>query len=387
MDLQLFSDRFKVLDIIKDFAENCGDYDQILKGGLALSYLYGDNQPSARATVDIDYNFQEEKIWEEFKNNSCIIATNNSKLNLIYELKKAKVNPNGESLYITWTNKDETSKGKFKIDMNYGDYCKSTKKLNLNIYAPEMILTDKICVLCSPNIRRRVKDLYDIYLVASHETFELKDLLFEMKTKLNSRSFKLGKLSLLNYLFLSEIEFAYKKLRLMDMPPFEEICLKVLKFVLPLLDLKSHQNISWNPKTFSWTNNTFESSRLQTDITGILYAETASGYLELSSFPPYPILLQNPLIDLDMGIVKFIKKDFSASYINELNDDLFITTKERTIVDLLDGEFKILAESIEEYLDEYGDMDKLLDVAKFYHKEYELKEILKEIDEYNNRIF
>ena len=25
MDLQLFWDRFKVLDIIKDFTENCGD--------------------------------------------------------------------------------------------------------------------------------------------------------------------------------------------------------------------------------------------------------------------------------------------------------------------------------------------------------------------------
>lgn len=377
-----------VLDIIKDFAET-NDETSPIKGGLALNYLYNNEQPSARNTIDIDYHFINKTSWEDFKKNATIKATNNSKLQVTYEFETVKINPNGESATISFIHPELS--GKFKVDMNYGNYCKTINMNNITLYSPEMILADKLSVVCSHKIQRRCKDLYDIYLIALHESFEITDLVSEIRKKLDSRNVHLEKVSLLDYNILSNLINGYRKLKLMDMPSFEEVCKLNLKFLLPIIEMLENninEKYIWDCKKQSWNTSKIFGNRIASDLNGIIYGETASGMLGLSTFPPYPVLVQNPKINLNMGIVRFSKENFNENHLIEIKDNLWITDKERTIVDMLeDGEYRILVESIETYLDENNTLEKLTSVAKYYNKEALLYKILKEIEEDKDSIF
>ena len=374
-----------VLDIIKDFAE-CNDCTQPIKGGLALNYLYEDAHPSSRNTVDVDYHFKNKEDWNRFKFKAIENANNNSKLGVQYKLIKEKVNPNGSSLTIEFSHKDLS--GKFKVDMDYGDYCKCVKLKNVTLYSPEMILADKISVLCSTKIQRRTKDLYDIFLIICNENFNLHDLVFHIRNKLNSRGIDLSEISILNPDILVNVQRGYRRIKSIAMPRFEEVCTIDLRFILPvlsLLDNKKVDNLFWDKNSRNWNTGKIYGSRLATDIRGVICKESASGILGLSTFPPFPILMFNDKIDLDMGLVKFEISDDTTHNINEISNGIYITNKERTIVDMLeDGEYRILMESLREYKDTNKDLCKLLSVAKEYNKEHLLKIALDELEEFED---
>ena len=371
-----------VLDVIKDFAENNESINPI-KGGMALNYLYNNKQPSARNTVDIDYHFEKEGDWNKFKTESIDKATKLSKLGIVYNIIKTKVNENGESLTVEFTHKDLC--GKFKIDMNYGTYCKTVNVGDVILYSPEMIIADKLSVICSSNIQRRCKDLYDIYLVTKHESFKLHELAEEVFKKVQSRGIAMGKLSLLNPEILYNLQLGYRKLKLIDMPEFAEICKVDLKFVLPLLALLEGANIpdiEWNCANENWNTTAIYGLRVAKDLKGIIEKESASAVLHLSTFPPFPTLVSNKLVDVDMGIVKFSTKNYNEDNIRYLGNDLYVTNEARTIIDMLeDGEYRILIESIETYKDMHnGNLDSLFKIAKEYNKVELLKEVLKDIN-------
>ena len=365
-----------IMDVIKDFAETNG-FKLPIKGGLALSYLYNTLEPSSRNTIDIDYHFMKESDWKKFKDNAVVNATKNSKLGVSYKIIKEKNNTNGNSLTIEFNSSNLD--GKFKVDMNYGDYCKIINLNNVVLYSPEMIIADKLSVLCSTTIQRRCKDLYDIYLIINHEKFSMQALADEIKKKLSSRNVILGKLSLLNPSILSNLKYAYRKIKLIDMPEFEEICKIDLKFVLPVLSNMGNKidNICWDNTKRNWNTDKPYNLAIKKDLYGIISRETASGMLGLSTFPPHPVLVSNNEIQLDMGIVKFIRQNYDEKYLIKLRDNLFITNKERTIIDMLeDGEYRILMESIETYIDENDNIDKLMKVAKELNKEDILDKVL-----------
>ena len=375
---------FTVLDVIKDFAETNG-FKVPIKGGLALNYLYDAKEPSARNTVDIDYHFIKQSEWDDFKNNAVINATNNSKLGITYNVVKEKINPNGSSITIEFNSK--ILNGKFKVDMNYGDYCKTIDLGKVILYSPEMIIADKLSVLCSEIIQRRCKDLYDIYLIINNEDFELDKLCYEIKEKMKSRGTKFGNLSLLNPEILYNLKVGYRKIKLIDMPEFEEVCKLDLRFILPILASinTDADKIAWDKDKKHWDTNKIYGSIIGKDLIGVISKETASGMLNLSTFPPFPVIVSNSKIDLDMGIVKFIINEYDDKDLIKLRDNLFITSKERTIIDMLeDGEYRILMESIETYLDENGDLEKLEEMAKECGKLNLLKEVL--VDIRNNEI-
>ena len=369
-----------ILDIIKDFVE-CNGCVNPIGGDLVLNYLYNDLYTLTRNTMDIDYHFCKKSEWDSFKNSCTKIASNNSKLGVKYYIVKEKCNPNGESLTIEFLSKELN--GKFKIDMNFGSYCKTINLGNVILYSPEMIIADKLSVLCSQKIQRRCKDLYDIFLIAKYEEFNLYKLCNEIKKKLDSRDIGLGMLSLLNPNILINLEKGYRKIKLMDMPTFEEVCKVDLKFILNILSRLDGINIPdlmWSSKTLSWNTGNIYGHRLSTDLFGTICKETASGMLGLSTFPPYPVLVENEFIDLNMDLVRFITKDYSTTDRVKLTDNLYITSFEKTIVDMLeDGEYRILMESLESYKDEYGTLDKLKEVAKQYNKEEILQSYLIEL--------
>lgn len=361
------------LDVIKDFAENCG-FKIPIKGGLALNYLYETNQPSARNTIDIDYHFTSMEVWSEFKNFGVILANQNTKLDIKYKIVDCKVNTNGESLKIEFTSK--FLNGKFSIDMNIGSYCTTVNIGKVLLYSPEMILADKISVICSTKIQRRSKDIYDIFLVACNENFELHELCYYIKQKLNSRNITLGELTLVKPQILKNLETGYRKIKLMDMPEFSEVSKLDLNFLLPILAfLRSGKvpNLYWNKDKKHWDNATIYGEIITRDLEGIICQESASGLLHLSTFPPYPILVYNDYVDLNMGIIRFIRSNDKSNII-KIRDNLYITNRERTVVDMiLSGEYRILVESLITYKDEFGSLNNIRSMITD-------KEVLEQLD-------
>ena len=375
-------DSITVLDVIKDFAETCGVKAPI-KGGLALSYLYDTAQPSARNTIDIDYHFRSMESWEAFKECGMDLATRNSRLGVTYKLIGCKQNPNGESLKIEFHS--EHLSGKFSIDMNLGGYCTTVLLRNVTLYSPEMILADKISVLCSEKIQRRCKDIYDIYLIANNENFDLIELCEQIEQKLESRGIILGELSLLKPRILKNIETGYRKLKLIDMPNFEDVCKVNLNFLLPIIAFirtKKCKAIYWSKEVLSWNTNRIYGEAISTDLEGIICKETASGMLHLSTFPPFPVLVYNEYLNLNMGIVRFIKNE-NKENIQQLREGLYITDEERTIVDMIDdGEYRMLMESIATYREENEeDLSKLRYYASIRGQVRNLELLLKEESE------
>ena len=273
--------------------------------------------------------------------------------------------------------------GKFSIDINIGEYCSTVNVGKVILYSPEMILADKLSVICSEKIQRRCKDIYDIFLIANNENFELYELCNEINKKLQSRDIDLGKLSLLNPRILKNIETGYRKLKLLDMPEFEKVCRVNLNFLLPIIAMIRTQkckNIYWSKEVLSWNTNRIYGEAISTDLEGIICKETASGMLHLSTFPPFPVLVYNDYLNVNMGIVRFIQ-DNNKNNIKELRDGLFITDEERTIVDMLEnGEYRMLVESIVSYNDKHKSMNNLLKIAEQYNKLDLLKSIIKSED-------
>lgn len=380
------NNRLTTIEILEDFMESCGDYGQILKGGMALHYYYNDNSPSSRSTVDLDFHIKQESIWKNFKLNACNNASKNSKFGIRYTIIKSKINPNGESLTIQSILNDKEI-CKFKVDMNYGSYCKINNNFKFSIYSVESILADKISIICSPKILRRTKDLYDVFLIISNEEFSMVNLATEIKKKLDSLNRTLEVLYILKPDFLAKLEYAYYKIKLLDFPDFRTVIDFNINFILPLIDSingKNKGDTTWDNKRGIWKGKV-AGSAVVNSIEGIICKESASGMLGLSTFPPYPLLIYNSSINLKLRVFRFIKTDIDRIKCNKLKDNIFITTKEQTICDLLiDGEFRILMESLETYIDDNANLDSLYNIAKDLNLTKNLDEALKELETYEH---
>lgn len=131
-----------------------------------------------------------------------------------------------------------------------------------------------------------------------------------------------------------------------------------------------------------WSNGLYGGTFVMKSLKGIICKETASGILELSTFPPFPVLIYNEFIDLTTSHFRFIKTNRTFNNIIKLDDGLFVTNKEQTIIDMLeDGEHRILMESLDTYLSTES-MDKLESLANEQGLFNILKLKLIELDEF-----
>lgn len=136
-------------------------------------------------------------------------------------------------------------------------------------------------------------DLYDVYLIISNEEFSMKELAIEIRKKLISANRSLDILYLLKPEYLEKLEYAYYKIKLLDFPEFKEIVDADVNFILPLIDSvneKYNDDTSWDKIKKFWEGKISGSAVLDS-LEGIVCKESASGILDLSTFPPYPLLV------------------------------------------------------------------------------------------------
>lgn len=164
----------------------------VLKGGSALmsKLIELGRQDLIRATRDIDIHCNRLDIWVDFYTNIEDILNNNS-LGLKYKLIKRrsleKGLNNSDSLTFKIYDYNNNEEINFKIDMNIKSNsiisCDFSPLLNMQIYDFETMLSDKIVAVSSIKVFRRIKDVYDIAVLASLKDYSFKNILKHIEVK------------------------------------------------------------------------------------------------------------------------------------------------------------------------------------------------------------
>lgn len=262
----------KAEDVMLDFLSGVADKYQdklILKGCLALKAQLKDKiEEELRDTRDIDFTVFTEETWEEFVKECCTLASENSNHKLKYTLEGRRgllKNPNSDSLKISCCNPIDDSILLFEIDMNIkldeSNYI-SVMKLNnfqFNIYNIFGILTDKLRVVTTQKACRRIKDVIDIFYLATTLDFKMEEVLLGISHKGNKFWEDLNGVSyILDSNNLSDLEHAYNKYRISNTtkPNFEEVYNIVCDFCLPIFSILisniDMQKTEWVAKRRIW---------------------------------------------------------------------------------------------------------------------------------------
>ena len=200
--------------------------DDFLQGCMALKeHLNEKGNDNFRITQDINFSIDNHNHWEMYVKNCCDKATENSKIGAKYELIKRR------EFSINAKLPDDVI-FRFKIDMNG-------------------ILKDKINVITTRKVCRRVKDLIDVYQIVTTmdidynkmiDSLEYDNKVVNYLTKTESRQ---------------EIKHAFDKYENINKPDFDEMMRVVLTFTLPIIYEKTYgrsiyKYVKWDYKKGSW---------------------------------------------------------------------------------------------------------------------------------------
>lgn len=262
----------KAEDVMLDFLGGIANKYQdklILKGCLALKAQLKDKiEEELRDTRDIDFTVFNGETWEEFVAECCVLASENSQDKLRYTLEGRRglmKNPNSDSLKISCQHPTDNSILLFEIDMNIksdeNNYI-AVMQLNnfqFNIYNIFGILTDKLRVITTQKACRRIKDVIDIFYLATALDFKMEEVLLGISYKGNKFWEDLnGVAYILDSANLADLEHAYDKYRISNTtkPNFEEVYNIVCDFCLPIFSILisniDMQKTEWIAKKRMW---------------------------------------------------------------------------------------------------------------------------------------
>lgn len=251
--------RLDIEKVMYDFLQGCKSLYKgkiILKGCMALKeHLNEKGNDNFRITQDIDFSIDNHNHWEMYVRNCCDKATENSKIGAKYELIKRRgfsKNPNSDSITINAKLPDDVI-FRFKIDMNVKPQDLKTVDAGscIDLYSIYGILKDKINVITTRKVCRRVKDLIDVYQIVTTmdidynkmiDSLEYDNKVVNYLTKTESRQ---------------EIKHAFDKYENINKPDFDEMMRVVLTFTLPIIYEKTYgrsiyKYVKWDYKKGSW---------------------------------------------------------------------------------------------------------------------------------------
>lgn len=229
-----------------------------LKGGVVLaSKIYeAGRMDFFRRTVDIDVHCCSQDAWNAFCRD-CITLFNANPDGLVYKLiqRRANVKPidNSDSLKFEVT----LPNGRvvpFKMDMNIKSNSivelSFSHTLNMQTYTALTSLSDKIVVVSSQKIYRRVKDLYDLCVLISLFDFKSVDIANMLRKKHN-----LAFSDLINMLTadnMSTLDHAYSRYSgIHNKPPLDTLVSMAKQFLEPLYCGVSGANV-WRHTECFW---------------------------------------------------------------------------------------------------------------------------------------
>ncbi len=242
----------KIMDyIVQTITNELGAKNLAYKGG----YILNKRIPNIRKTFDVDFSIANRELYEDVKH-------------VLHDLGDFFVSQKVIESYRVKDYVNETKSGgiKFKregyelgVDVGLHPLAIGITSLTLEFgevfaFSIERSIADKIAVLCSRKRFRRVKDLYDIYMMIRH---------FNVEGKLLCECLELRQVEWNEYPddeeTLTQLAFAYHKLNIyrgdsmisMMKPEFEEVMILFSIFCKPLCDGVA-QNQLWDCEVKGW---------------------------------------------------------------------------------------------------------------------------------------
>lgn len=124
----------------------------------------------------------------------------------------------------------------------------------------------------------------------------------------------------------------------------------------------------------------------KSDLSGVICLESASSILHLSTFPELPLMVfQRVEEDCDAFYLKvYSQPELDLNHTVKSGENLYITTPERTIVDLIrfEREERVIYESLNKYRQTNKDYSKVLKVASQYRCMEETRSFVNTIDDW-----
>ena len=229
-----------------------------IKGGLVLvtkMFEHGKND-MFRRTTDIDIHCNSRDTWIDFYTN-CERILNNNPYNIVYCLEDRRSARKGldksDSLKFGVTLPDG-SKTHIKMDMNIKSNetieIEFDTNLNMFTYSELTMLSDKIVVVSSQHVYRRIKDLYDLCVLANMYDFRLVDIANILQKKHNKDFSQLT--NMLIPANMPALMHAYSEFKgIYNKPPFSIIWDTATKFLLQIYS-NSNLNITWSYREGMW---------------------------------------------------------------------------------------------------------------------------------------
>jgi len=164
----------------------------ILKGGSVLISKMIENSrlDLYRKTTDLDIHCDKKEVWIDFYTNIESILNNNN-FGYVYKIIDRRSIKKGfdtsDSLKFNLFDSYNNKTIEFKIDMNIKSNaiisCEYSPILKMDTYDALTMLSDKIVVVSSQKIYRRIKDLYDLCVIISLYDLEYRDIIKHLKIK------------------------------------------------------------------------------------------------------------------------------------------------------------------------------------------------------------
>lgn len=214
----------------------------MLKGCLALK-SYINKNVAMRLTQDIDLTVKSQEVWEQFLKLAPILATEKGRYHLEYHIVKRRgYRMNGKSDSIVITATKPNWEYKFKLDMNIKTEEAFLEKpamingSNIMVYALEGILADKLSVLRTQRACRRIKDLLDVYTIATTHDFDLLTLVAIIFKRYPDMVKETTPIFILQEEAYEQLEHAYNKYQTEDYekPKFGNTLALVQKFTFAI---------------------------------------------------------------------------------------------------------------------------------------------------------
>lgn len=228
----------------------------ILKGGSVLisKLIECGREDLYRLTTDLDIHCDKREIWIDFYNNIESILNKND-AGYVYKIikRRSEIKGLGESDSLMFSLNDHGKVITFKMDMNIKSNSIITVDyspiLNMNTYDAYTMMVDKIVVVSSNKIFRRIKDLYDIAVLASIYNFKYSELVRHMEIK--HPNVKLENMLIPDN--ISNIEHAYNVFSgIRNKPDIRYLLNYCLTFLEPIYLGYNQGELVWNIEQVKW---------------------------------------------------------------------------------------------------------------------------------------
>ena len=229
----------------------------VLKGGSVLmSKLHECNRNDlGRLTRDIDIHCESKEVWINFCRNIENILNNNS-FGYIYKLvgrRSTDIDLDAsDSLKLILLDTRLNKEVHIKIDMNIKSNsiitCEYSIPLNMYTYDFYTSLSDKIVVVSSEKIYRRIKDLYDIAVIANISDLSYSNIAQHIRVKHTNAELK----NMITQENISKIDHAYNAYKGISIKPDMNSLLSLASRFLQPFYVNYQGELLWYHNQLSW---------------------------------------------------------------------------------------------------------------------------------------